>query len=153
MQPDQAADYVAGILTRNRIEFATRDDGKAHMFTSGSTAVFINLSGWGNDDSVINIQAVAVEQIPESAGQAVLDKINELNCEGYFAKWCRYGSELKVEHDLIASRLQADELMNALSAVVGQADAKDDELASLFGAKTWQQVQNEQSEDSEALET
>jgi hypothetical protein len=153
MQPDQAADYVAGILARNKVEFATRDDGRAHMVVSGSTAAIVNLAPWGAEDCVVNLQAVVVQEIPDSATPLALQRINELNCAGYFAKWCLYGSVIKVEHDLIASRLQADELMNALSIVVGQSDAKDEELAGEFGGKTWQQVQQARDQDAQALET
>ena len=153
MQPDQAADLVAGILTRNDVPFGSRDDGRAHRVLYGSTAVYIACNQWGDDDTVVSLAAAVLEQIPESARAQALERVNKLNCEGYFGKFCLYGDVIKLEHELLASHMQAAELMNALDIVVNRADENDDELKKEFGGKTWEDVEKESNSEEEALDT
>jgi len=153
MQPEQAADYVAGIFTRNEVPFATSPDGRSHRVLMGSTAIFVEVSRWGDDDSIVNLSATVLEELDEAIVPKALERLNQLNCENYFGKYCLYGTTIKAEHDLLASRLQADELVNALDAVAVQADRYDDELQKELGGKTWAQVDADARADEEALDT
>ena len=153
MQPDQAGDLVAGILTRNDVSFGSRDDGRAHRVLCGSTAIYIECNQWGDDDTVVSLAAVVLEQIPETAQAHALERVNKLNCEGYFGKYCFYGDLIKLEHDLLASRMQADELMNALGIVANRADETDNELKNELGGKTWEETEEEARSEEEALDT
>ncbi len=153
MQPDQAADLVAGILTRNDVSFGSRDDGRAHRVLYGSTAIYLECNQWGDDDTVVSLAATVLEQIPEDARTQALERINKLNCESYFGKFCLYGDLIKLEHDLLASRMQADELMHALGIIANRADENDDELKKDLGGKTWGDVEEEARSEAEALDT
>lgn len=79
--------------------------------------------------------------------------MNKLNCEGYFGKYCLYGDLIKLEHELLASRMQADELMHALGTVANRADESDDELKKDLGGKTWEEVEAEARSEEDALDT
>jgi hypothetical protein len=153
MQPDQAADFVGGILARNNVPFATREDGRGHRVQSGSTAVFIEFSPWGEGDSVVHIVAVVLEELDLDVSAKTLERINKLNCEGFFGKFCLYDSVIKVEYDMLASRMQADELMSALSLIATTADENDDKLRDELGGKTWEQVEQAARQEAEALDT
>jgi len=153
MQPDQAADFVGGVFTRNEVPFGTSDNGRQHRVLIGSSAIFVSVSPWGDDDSLVNLVAVVLEQLDEATAPKILARANQLNCENYFGKYCLYGAALKVEHDLLASRLHADELMNALNAIGRQSDEHDEELQKELGGKTWAQVDQEENEEHEALDT
>jgi hypothetical protein len=153
MQPDQAADYVAGILTRNEVPFATREDGRGHRVLYGTTAVFITVAPFGDEDAIVSLSAPALEQLDPDSAPKILSRINQLNCENYFGKWCLYDDVIRVEHELLASRLQPEEMMNALRMLAEQADSNDDALQQELGGKTWQQVDTETHSEQEALET
>jgi T3SS (YopN, CesT) and YbjN peptide-binding chaperone 1 len=153
MQPDQAADFVGGILARNNVPFGTSDDGRAHRVQTGSTAVFIEVSPWGEEDSLVHIMAVLLEELDWDVSAKALEQINKLNCERFFGKFCLYDSVIRVEYDMLASHMQADELMAALSLIATTADENDDKLQKELGGKTWEQVQQAAEQEEEALDT
>jgi hypothetical protein len=152
MDKMQAADYVAGILARNQVPFQTRNDNLQFRILSGSTAVFVDFADW-RQDTVISLSAPVLQELP-SEGEAYwksLQTLNELNCKVYFGKLCRYGEVLRLEHDLLASRLQGEELMNALDTIAGLADEWDDRLRTELGGKTWEEAA--QAQQAEVVET
>jgi hypothetical protein len=153
MQPDQATDYIAGILVRNQTRFSTRDDGRGYRVVYGSTAVFINVSPWGEDDTVVSLAATAVEQLGETKRQEVLERINKLNCDCYIGKFCLYGTAVRVEHDLLASHLQPPEFMGLLMAVASHAEQIGSELRAELGGKSWAQAEQEANRQADALDT
>jgi hypothetical protein len=157
MQRDQAADLVAGILTRNDVPFRSTKDGSVHQVKMGSTAVTIRFADWGDNDTAVNLQATVLERLPTPEENSEkyfesLDTVNEINGQLYFGKLYRASAAIVVDHDLLASRMEADELMNAMDTVLNIADDLDDKLKEDFGGLTWQDVENE-GDDSEALET
>jgi hypothetical protein len=155
MQPDQAADLVAGILTRNQIPFSTREDGRQHRVLFGSTAIYINFVSWGDEEAVVNLAGVVLERLDtsEETRTKAVSHLNELNGKVYFGKFCLYDDVIRVEHDLAASHLQGDELMNALNVVASLSDNWDDQLQEELGGSTWEDVEQESSDEEEALET
>ncbi len=153
MQPDQAADYVAGIMRRNEIDFGTSEDGRSHQITYGSTAVHVNLAPAGDDDTIISLSAVVLEQLDEERRSEILERLNELNCGNYFGKFCLYDSTIRVEHELLASRMQGEEFMSALGIVAEHSDRLDDALQKKLGGRTWQQVDEDARSEQEALDT
>lgn len=135
------------------MSFGSRDDGRAHRVLYGSTAIYIECNQWGDDDTVVSLAATVLEQIPETAQSEALQRVNKLNCEGYFGKYCLYGDLIKLEHELLASRMQADELMHALGTVANRADENDDELKKDLGGKTWEELEAEARSEEDALDT
>ncbi|MBO0767864.1 MAG: YbjN domain-containing protein [Solirubrobacterales bacterium] len=150
MQPDQAADYVAGILARHEVQFASREDGKGHLIVMGSSATEIHFAHWAEEDCVVNVSAIVLQQVPANQGMRLLKRLNKFNCEGFFSKFYLDEdlNQVRLEYDLLASRLQPDELMNALSVVALEADRVDDLLAQDFGGKTFGQAVQEALESS-----
>jgi hypothetical protein len=115
--------------------------------------VFIEFAPWGKEDSVVNIVAVVLEQLEGDVSPKALERINKLNCDGFFGKFCLYDTVIRVEYDMLASRMQADELMTALSVIATTADDNDEELQKELGGKTWEEVQQAVEQDKEALDT
>src|SRR5665213_379177 len=141
MDLEQAVDLVAGILTRKHVEFQTRPDGREHQARYGSTAAFIRFDEKG-DDTIVSVVGTVVEDLPlqgANGRRKLLERLNEINVETYFGKFVLHNAEVRVEHDLLASRMQGDELMNALTVVVRLSDEWDDRLKEEFGGQTWQE--------------
>ena len=156
MQREQAADLVAGILRRD-VPFGSSDDGLAHRVMMGSTAMTILIADWGDDDAAVTLQASVLERMatPDDDPQGYfksLDTVNEINGRLYFGKLYRRADAIVVDHDLLASKMQADELMNALTIVLNIADDLDDKLKEELGGMTWEDVENE-TNGSVPLET
>lgn len=151
MHPEQAADFVREILVRNNLEFATRDDGLGHRIRAGVTAVDVTFPPWGEDDSIVIVSAVLLEDLEEDVAAKALESINRLNCDRYFGKFCLRENVISIEHVMLASQMQADELMSALSVIANTANQSVEELQRELGGKTWGQVQ-EAKQDGDGLE-
>lgn len=155
MQRDQTADFVAGILTRHEVPFETSEDGTVHQVRSGSTAIQIRFADWGND-TVVTLMATVLEGLTGSDSDdpsyvRSLSLINDLNSGTYFGKFYRTPTAIALDHDLMADKMQAEELMNALDVVATLADHWDDKLKESLGGKSWAEVE-EDAGAAEALE-
>ncbi len=60
---------------------------------------------------------------------------------------------MRVEHDILADRLQGEELMTALIVIVVQGDDTAKQLKSDLGGKTRKEAQDAAVEEQDALET
>lgn len=143
-------EQVAGILVREGLPFETRDDGRGYRLIFDSAAVFIGFSPW-RDGTVITLSSPILQDIdPESPGAAAaLNRVNRLNNNSFFTKFVFDDGALIVEYDLLADRLQAGELMNALSVVATSAEVLDDELVDELGGKAFRTVLEERAAHGE----
>lgn len=144
MDRDQSIEQVAGILIREGLGFETRDDGQGYRLIFDSAAVFIGFSPW-RDGTVITLSSPILQGIDETGpgGAAALNRLNTLNKNSFFTKFTFEDGTLIVEYDLLADRLQADELMNALSVVATSAEVLDDELVDELGGKPFREILEE----------
>lgn len=144
MELEASIEQVAGILVREGLSFETRDDGRGYRLMFDSAAVFIGFSPW-RDGTVITLSSPILQDIdPASPGAAAaLNRINRLNNNSFFTKFVFDDGALIVEYDILADRLQAGELMNALSVVATSAEVLDDELVDEIGGKPFRTVLEE----------
>jgi hypothetical protein len=153
MQPDQATDYIAGILTRNQTPFSTRSDGRAYRVAHGATAIYIDMAAWGEEDTVITVAATVVEQLDTARRQETLERINELNCHCLIGKFCLYGNAVRVAHDMLASHLQPSEFIGLLTTVASHAEQTGAELRAELGGKSWAEAEQEARQQADGLDT
>lgn len=144
MDLEQSVEQVAGILVREGLGFETRDDGKGYRLVFDSSAVFIGFTPW-RDGTVITLTSPILQDIDPDGpgGAAALNLLNDLNKNSFFTKFTFDEGTFIVEYDLLADRLQADELMNALSVVATSAEVLDDELVDRLGGRPFRDVLEE----------
>lgn len=154
MKPEQAFDLVAGMLVRLKVPFQTREDGMGHRVLAGSTAVYINFGEW-EDDAVVSLGAPVLEELPTGGDDYVksVAYVNDLNCRVVFGKFCRYRDHIRLEYELLAGNLQAEELMNALNSVAALADHWDDKLQAELGGSTWEAKEDQLRVSERIVET
>jgi hypothetical protein len=154
MKPEQALDLVAGMLMRLKVPFQARDDGVGHRVLAGSTAVYINFAEW-DTDAVISLSAPVLEDLPTGGDEYVksVAYVNDLNCRVVFGKFCRYRDHIRLEYELLAGNLQAEELMNALNSVATLADHWDDKLQAELGGSTWAAKDEQLNDGQRVVET
>ncbi len=150
MDRDQSIEQVAGILVREGLGFETRDDGLGYRLVFDSAAVFIGFSPW-KDGTVITLSSPILQDIDPDGpgGAAALNILNDLNKNSFFTKFTFEDGTFIVEYDLLADRLQADELMNALSVVATSAEVLDDELVDQLGGKPFREILEERERRDE----
>lgn len=144
MDIEASIEQVAGILVREGLAFETADDGRGYRLIFDSAAVFIGFSPW-KDGTVITLSSPILQGIDEESpgAAAALNMINGLNSNSFFTKFTFVDGALIVEYDLLADRLQAGELMNALSVVATSAEVLDDELVDRLGGKPYRTLLEE----------
>jgi len=144
MDIEASIEQVAGILIREGLSFETAQDGDGYRLIFDSAAVFIGFSPW-RGGTVITLSSPILQGIdPVSPGAAAaLNRVNRLNNNSFFTKFVFADGALIVEYDLLADRLQAGELMNALSVVATSAEVLDDELVDEIGGKPFRTLLEE----------
>lgn len=152
MDRSQASDLVAGIMSRREVPFTSTEDGSSHRVLVGSSAIFVSFRD-RHDDVAVCLHAPLLEQLSLTDEQRTdaATVVNRLNCEHSFVRFCLYDQVLAIEHDLLGSRMQGDEFMNALDLMAGMADELDDGLKQEIGGRTWAEV--EADERGEAVDT
>jgi hypothetical protein len=71
-----------------------------------------------------------IEKTPE-----LVDQLNEMNSDSYFARFYWTDDQVICSVDLVAESLDVEEISNALDAVAFYADQFDDALKERFGGK------------------
>jgi Putative bacterial sensory transduction regulator len=154
MTREAIVDQVAGILVRHDIKYATRDDGEEYLARFGSAGVYIGFADVGGGTVVI-VRAPIVQdlELDDAARQRLLERLNELNAGGYYARLYLHEKLVQAECDLLGEELHGAELMNALSAIARLADDLDDQLVAEFGGKTFEAKWEETAPSEEAVDT
>ncbi len=154
MPSEAIIDQVAGILVRHDIKYATREDGAEYLARFGSAGVYVGFADLGTGTPVI-VRAPIVQdlELDDAARQRLLERLNEHNATGFYARLYLHDNVVQVECDLLGEALQGAELMSALSAVASLADDLDDQLTAEFGGKSFEAKWNETGPSDEPVDT
>lgn len=135
--PDAAAIHqlVEGALSERGIRF-DRDEDDALRIPHGSAEVLVGFDDLAGG-TVIRVSALVLDElelVPDSES-AALRALNDRNRSVRFAKFIlEHGAgSITLEYDLLGDYLQAEELINAVTAVAQMADDHDDLLRDELG--------------------
>lgn len=126
---------VLAILDSNGLSWSDQDDGYALRFASALLLVGFTKLG---KQTVITLRAPILRNFHlDSQAEAILSRLNELNCSTHFGKWMLYEDEqiIALEYDMLGDHLQEDELMTAVTMLARLADQQDDVLQRELGGE------------------
>ena len=137
MPDERVVQQVYGILSMNKVEFRTTDDGKSFLVPYGSAGVFVDFRDWGDGGTLVNMHAFVLEEVDSSGDRRlkILEELNDFNKRTYMGKAYLDADAgmIVLEHDLLGDRLDGPELMGALGLLVSTADELDDQLVAAIG--------------------
>lgn len=140
MSVEALGDQIAGIFARYEVPYSVRPDGSEYAVLRGSSAVFVTVH-----DSlgvpVVSLSSPVLQDIDMTGENYAkgLMIVNRLNHQQYFAKfYLQDDGLLKLEHDLLGTHLQGEELMASLDQISGMADHLDDHLQRELGGKPFE---------------
>jgi hypothetical protein len=154
--PDErVVQQVYGILSMNKVEFRTTDDGKSFLVPYGSAGVFVDFRDWGEGKTLVNLHAFVLEQVDASEERRpkILEELNDFNKRTYMGKAYldAEAGMIVLEHDIFGDKLDGDELMGTLGMLASTADELDDQLIAAIGTgRRAKDVWDAANEDSQA---
>jgi T3SS (YopN, CesT) and YbjN peptide-binding chaperone 1 len=154
MPDERIIQQVSGILGMNNIPFRTDESQSSFLVPSGSAGVFISFVDFG-ESTLVALRSVVLEQVDGSGERKLktLEALNEKNRTVPFG--CFYfdpdAGFVVYDYHLLGDQLQAEELMNALTAIAMTADRVDDEIRDAIGSgvratDVWNAAQGNSSE-------
>ena len=157
MPDERVIQQVYGILSMNKVEFRTDDEGKSFLVPYGSAGVFVDFRDWADGQTLVNLHAFVLDEVDAADERRlqILDELNEINKSTYVGKVYLdvEAKTIVLEHDLLGNDLDADELMGALRTLASTADELDDRLRLTLGtgrtAKAAWDEANEQAQSPE----
>lgn len=131
------AERIHGVLVREKIGFTPSQDGLEFFvpIRDGTAAVMVRPSAFGEEPLVL-FQSPVLQGVPfEEAGARALAAVNLRNCGLVFGRLSYYEEDgvIALEYAILASNLQAQELIRALQIVAAYADTLDDDLLLELG--------------------
>jgi hypothetical protein len=153
---ERLIDQVFGILSRNKVEFQTRQDGREFRIPYDSAAVFLDFQQQGEEE-LVAIRSPLLQDVDESGPgrEKLLGLVNDLNCRIMLGKACWYADRkvIELEHWLRGNDLQGAELMHALSLIARTAGAEDDALRDALGTgRTSREVMEAEAGEDDVVE-
>jgi hypothetical protein len=137
MPDDRVIQQVYGILSMNKVEFRTDDTGKSFLVPYGSAGVYVDFRDWSDGETLVNLHAFVLDQVDVSDERRpkILEELNEVNKTTYVGKVYldADAKTIVLEHDLLSSRLDENELMGAVKTLATMADDLDDKLRTKLG--------------------
>jgi hypothetical protein len=143
MTAEALSDQVGGMLNRVGIPADRDDSGRAYFVLRGSALVVLEFHD-SMGVPVVSLSSPVLQEIDmDTKAGAAFITVNELNRRNYFAKFCLYPEESgsatrKLEHDLLGTNLQTEELVSALDHLSRLADHFDDQLKSELGGVSFE---------------
>jgi len=135
---EEVIDQVRGILVRKHIDFRSNDSDDEFYVSTGSALITVRFRLDDDGPCVCFVSNLLMDIDLTVAGtkERALEAVNEVNAATYAVKFVFYeeGRTIAAEHEILAARLQAVELLDALDRMYRFADNYDDVFKEKVGS-------------------